>query len=219
MTRPRLLTFDIFGTVVDWRRGLTEALARAGRPLEEREFDAVVDRQGALEQEHPFRNYREITRLSLIDVLGLDAAAADAIGETVGQWPAYGDAPEALRRLMAIAPCVAMTNSDRAHGVQAQGALGFLLSAWICAEDVRCYKPSPAFWSDVSRRLGIEPGPAWWHVSAYADYDLAVARGLGLTTVFVGRPHARPGPADHRVANLGELADLVGGLVTGTVEV
>ncbi len=207
--RPRLLTFDVFGTVVDWRRGLSDALARAGRPLAEREFDAVVDRQGTLEQERPLRTYRDITRLSLVGVLGLDAAAADAIGEGVGLWPAYPDAPGALQRIMAVAPCVAMTNSDRAHGVQAQGGLGFMLSAWICAEDVRCYKPDPRFWREVSKRLGVEPGPAWWHVSAYADYDLDAAARLGLTTVFVARPHARPGPATHRVADLRGLAGLV----------
>jgi 2-haloalkanoic acid dehalogenase type II len=211
MARPKLFTFDIFGTVVDWRRGLSEAVARAGRPLADGEFDAIVDRQGALERERPFRNYREITKLSLTEVLDLHAATAESIGDGVGEWPAYADAPAALRRLMAVAPCVAMTNSDRAHGVQAQRALGFLLSAWICAEDVRLYKPDAGFWGEVSRRLGVKPGPAWWHASAYADYDLDVARSLGLTTVYVDRPHARPGPADHRVADLGELAALVGG--------
>ena len=208
--KPKLLTFDIFGTVVDWRRGLSEALARAGRPLEAGEFDAIVDRQGALEQERPFRNYREITKLSLMEVLDFDTAWADAIGEGAGEWPVYPDAPAALKRIMAVAPCVAMTNSDRAHGVQAQRALGFILSAWICAEDVHRYKPDPAFWGEVARRLGVEPGPGWWHVSAYADYDLDVARSLGLTTVYVDRPHARSGPADHRVADLEGLAALVG---------
>jgi len=211
MVKPKLLTYDIFGTVVDWRRGLSDAVARVGRPLAEGEFDAIVDQQGTLEQERPFRNYREITKLSLMDVLDFDAAWADAIGEGVGEWPAYPDVRAALQRIMAVAPCVAMTNSDRAHGVQAQRALGFLLSAWICAEDVRRYKPDPDFWHEVSRRLGVEPGPAWWHVSAYADYDLQVAKSLGLTTVYVDRPHARPGPADHRVAHLGELAALVAG--------
>ncbi len=208
--RPALLTFDVFGTVVDWRPGLSEAVARTGRPLADGEFDAIVDRQGALEQERPFRSYREITKRSLMDVLDFDERWADAIGEGVGEWPAYADAAPGLKRIMALAPCVAMTNSDRAHGVQAQRGLGFLLSAWICAEDVRCYKPDPAFWGEVSRRLGVEPGPRWWHVSAYADYDLGVARSLGLTTVFVDRPHARPGPADHRVRHLEELAALVG---------
>ncbi len=205
---PRLLTFDVFGTVVDWRRGLTDALAAAGRALGPGEFDRVVDRQGELEQERPFRTYREITARSLVEVLGLDRAAADAIGAGVGTWPAFPDSPAALRRLTAIAPCAAMTNSDRAHGEQAQDALGFRLSAWFCAEDIGCYKPDPRFWRAVSARLGVEPGPDWWHVSAYADYDLRVAASLGLTTVFVERPHARPGTAVHHVTDLGELAAL-----------
>ncbi len=206
---PRLLTFDLFGTVVDWRRGLAETLATAGHALTPGEFDRLVDRQGALEQSPPFRSYREITALSLVEIAGLDPAVADAIGAAVGTWPAFPDSAAALRRLMAVAPCAATTNSDRAHGEQVQDALGLRLSAWFCAEEVRCYKPDPRFWREVSARLGIEPGPGWWHVSAYADYDLDVAASLGLTTVFVERPHARPGPAAHRVKDLGDLARLV----------
>ena len=63
---------------------------------------------------------------------------------------------------------------------------------------------------EVGARLAVPPGPRWWHVSAYADYDGEVAASLGLTTVFVDRPHARPGPATHRVADLAGLAALVG---------
>jgi FMN phosphatase YigB (HAD superfamily) len=102
-----------------------------------------------------------------------------------------------------------MTNSDRDHGEEVQARLGLRLSAWLCAEEVRRYKPDPRFWRELSARLGVLPGPAWWHVSAYGDYDLGAARALGLTTVFVARPHARPGPADLRVPDLGALADLV----------
>ncbi len=206
---PRLLTFDVVGTVLDWRRGLAEALAVDGRGLRPGDFDRLIDRQGELEREAPFRTYREITARSLVDVLRLEPAAADRIGRDVGRWPAYPDAAPALRRLMRVAPCVAMTNSDRAHGAQVQAALAFELSSWICAEEVRCYKPDPGFWHAVSARLGVEPGPDWWHVSAYADYDGEVASSLGLTAVFVDRPHSRPGPAAHRVADLLELAALV----------
>jgi 2-haloalkanoic acid dehalogenase type II len=211
MPAPRLLTFDVFGTVLDWRRGLSDAVARAGRPLAAGDFDRIIDRQGAIEQQPPFKSYREITRQSLVDELGLDRASADAIGAAVGTWPPYPDAPAALRRLMEVAPCAATTNSDRAHGEDAQRGLGIRLSAWICAEEVRCYKPDPRFWAEAGRRCGVEAGPAWWHVSAYADYDLEAARRLGLTTVFVRRPHARPGQADHQVSDLLELATLVEG--------
>ncbi len=209
--RPRLLTFDIFGTVVDWRRGLTQAVRAHGIELSPADFERVIDTQARLEAE-AFRSYREVTAASLVEVLRLDPAAADAIGAAVGTWPLYPDAGAGLRRLQALAPCAAMTNSDRAHGEQVQAQLGWRLTHWIAAEEVRVYKPAEAFWRATAALVGIEPGPHWWHVSAYADYDLEVASRLGLTTVFVPRPHARPGPATHTARDLVALAELVEGL-------
>ncbi len=206
--RPSLITFDIFGTVLNWRAGLSDACAKAGRPLQPGEFDRVVDLQGELERES-FRKYSEITKLSLTRGLGLPEAEAARIGEGVGDWPFYEDSAAALRALMKKAPCAAMTNSDLAHGTRIQERLGFGLSAWLCAEQARVYKPDPGFWRLMAELRGVEPGPAWWHVSAYADYDLGVAGALGLTTVFVERPHARPGPASHKVPDLAALAALL----------
>jgi 2-haloacid dehalogenase len=208
--RPSLFTFDVFGTVVDWRRGLEEVARAAGVAVAAGDFDRVIDLQGKLEVDGS-RSYADITAQSLVDALGMDPAAAARIGAEVGRWPLYPDSREGLRRLMTLAPCVAMTNSDRAHGEQVQEELGFHLSGWISAEDVRLYKPDPGFWRAVAARRGIAPSPAWWHVSAYADYDLDVAAGLGLTTVYVGRPHARPGPATHAVRDLLDLAALAEG--------
>jgi 2-haloalkanoic acid dehalogenase type II len=205
---PTLFSFDVFGTVLDWRRGLAESVAAHGRPLDAgREFDAVVDVQGRLEAE-AFRPYREITADSLVEVLGMERSRAERVGAEVGDWPPYPDSPAALRRLQSIAPCVAMTNSDRDHGERVQTRLGLRLSHWICAEDLGLYKPDPRFWKLVAERLERPLDRSWWHVSAYADYDLDAARALGLTTVFVRRPHARPGPADLEVGDLAEPATL-----------
>ena len=209
-TRPELLTFDIFGTVLDWRTGLGEACHAAGRPLRDGEFDRVIDVQGALEQ-GSYLDYATIVRRSLVDVLSLPESTASSIEAGLGGWPFYPDVA-VLDDLMRIAPCVAMTNSDHSHGEALQARLGFRLSDWFCAEEARTYKPDPGFWQQVRRRRGIEPGPHWWHVSAYADYDLEAARDLGLTTVFVQRPHARQGPASCTVRDLGGLLALVGGI-------
>lgn len=206
--RPRLFTFDVFGTVIDWREGMLASAAAHGRPMSPVEFEAVIDAQGEIEH-GDFRPYADITATTLTAVLGLPDAASRTIGATLGEWPPFPDSAGALERLMRIAPCVAMTNSDSAHGEQAQQGLGLRLSDWVCAEEVRVYKPSPDFWRAVSARVGIPLGAAWWHVSAYADYDLDVARDLGLTTVFVRRPHSRPGPADIQVDDLPGLADVV----------
>jgi 2-haloacid dehalogenase len=206
--KPTLLTLDVFGTVVDWRGGLRRDLEALGVGLSDADFERVIDAQG-IDEAGPFRSYREITAASLAKALGLAPGAADAVGAGVGRWPPYPDSAAALRRLMAVVPCVAMTNSDRAHGEQVQEALGFRLSDWVCAEDVRLYKPRAEFWRLVGERRGVEPGPHWWHASAYADYDLETTRRLGLTSVFVRRPHCRPGPADQVVPDLAALADLI----------
>jgi 2-haloalkanoic acid dehalogenase type II len=196
-----LLTFDLFGTVLDWRRGLREAL---GTPLSDADFDRIVDRQGELERE-AFRPYAEIVAQSLVDEAGLDPAAAARIGSEAGRWPLYGDSADALQQLQKVAPCAAITNSDVAHGVQVQAQLGFRLDGWVCAEDVRAYKPDPQMWQAASRALGVPFSRDWWHVSAYADYDHVTAGALGLTRVFVKRPHSRPGPYDVVVSDLAEL--------------
>jgi 2-haloalkanoic acid dehalogenase type II len=192
-----LMTFDIFGTVVDWRKGLG---------LSDGDFERVVDRQGELEKEK-FQPYAEIVAQSLIDMVGLPAAEAARVGSEVGRWPLYPDSAAALRRLRAIAPCAATTNSDRAHRPQVEAQLGFALDGWICAEEVRAYKPDARIWREAARRMAAPMNRDWWHVSAYADYDLEAARALGLTCVFVKRPHSRMGPADLVVDDLEQLAD------------
>jgi FMN phosphatase YigB (HAD superfamily) len=107
------------------------------------------------------------------------------------------------------APCVAMTNSDRVHGGQVQAQLGFQLSHWICAEEIRCYKPSAEFWRATASRLGRALDKSWCHVSAYGDYDLGGARQLGLATAFISRPHCRPAPADVNASDLMSLFRLL----------
>jgi putative hydrolase of the HAD superfamily len=129
----------------------------------------------------------------------------------VGLWPPYPDSAAALARLARIAPLVAITNSDRDQGQAIRTALGDVpWACWLCAEDTLIYKPDPRAWDACAAATGVDFGSGWWHVSAYADYDLEEAHRRGLTTVFVERPHGRPGPATHRVPDLAALADLVG---------
>jgi 2-haloacid dehalogenase len=208
MVRPRLFTFDVFGTMVDWRSGLREALG--SRPLSDADFDRLIDLQGQLEQ-GPFRRYADLVTESLVGVLGVSGEEAARIGAGAGQWPLFADSAAALRRLARIAPCAATTNSDRAHGEDVRrNVREGVFSGWICAEDVRAYKPDRRVWELAAERMRVPYGPEWWHVSAYADYDLRTAAELGLTRVFVRRPHCRPGEADHVVPDLAALADLAG---------
>ncbi len=208
MTYPTLFTFDIFGTVLDWQRGLRKDLEEIGVLLSPGDFDAIIDRQAELEADG-YRPYAEIVAQSLVETVNIARKDADRIGQAAGDWPLFADSSSAIARLMTVAPCVAMTNSDRSHRPGIEHSLGFAMTDWLCAEDTRVYKPAVDFWNLVAARRAVEPGPHWWHVSAYADYDLRVAASLGLTTVFVSRPHERPGNADIRVTSLLELREHV----------
>ena len=210
---PSLLTFDIFGTVVDWRRGLAEAARALGADVSDREFQAIIDFQ-AREEAGVFRRYSDILAESLVRLIHIERKAAQSIAAEAGRWPLFSDSADGLRMLMRAAPCVAITNSDQAHGRQVQEQLGARLNGWICAEDVRCYKPAPEFWIAVAARRSVTFGPHWWHVSAYADYDHQAAARFGLTTVFVEREHSRWGPTAHTVTDLRALATFVAALQT-----
>jgi hypothetical protein len=67
MSTPSLVTFDVFGTVVDWRAGLTEAARAAGVDLGERAFEDVIAYQARVER-GPYRSYSEILAESLVRV-------------------------------------------------------------------------------------------------------------------------------------------------------
>ena len=90
---------DVFGTVLDWRRGLRDAL---GGRLSDAAFDRIVDRQGELEQQG-FRRYADIVAQSLVEELGLGAEEAAGIGAAAGAWPLFPDSASGLRRLRAVA--------------------------------------------------------------------------------------------------------------------
>jgi len=204
LTSPTILTFDVFGTLVDWREGMRRDLAACHIPLEESRWENVLADQEQAER-RTFETYTEITTWSLVRRLGLPRSQAAAIAENLGDWPLFSDSAAALQQLLTRTRCVAMTNSDRRHGERMQKQIGFPLTAWICAEETRVYKPNPAFWQTVADRLHLTFGKRWWHVSAYADYDLATAASLGLTTVLVKRPHCRAGVADLEVPDLAAL--------------
>jgi len=208
MSTPTLVTFDIFGTVVNWREGLTESARAAGIELTEHSFDDVIAYQARVER-GPYRSYTEILAESLVRVVRMGRAAAQTVAAEAGRWPLFSDSADGIRTLMRLAPCVAMTNSDQTHGIDVQKQLGYRMNGWICAEDVRCYKPAPEFWNAVSKRRNVPFGPDWWHVSAYADYDTETASRLGLTTVFVERPHCVWGPCTVSAPDLRAVAALV----------
>lgn len=216
------ITFDCFGTLVDWRRGTRTALAAL--PSLSAWRDRLADVVAAREREEQqiqrgaFLPYREVLALSLERAgraLGcaIPRAEAEAFADSQALWPAFADTPAALRRLARLAPLGLLSNCDAEplHAC-AERTLRAPIALFVDAGRAGSYKPAPGHWRVALAELELPPERVL-HVSAYAFYDLIPAHALGFGLAFVARDGEREPlglPLAHRAADLAELADQLG---------
>jgi 2-haloacid dehalogenase len=194
------LTFDCYGTLIDWERGILDALHTAfGR-------SAPADPQSLLElfaatesatQTGPFRPYRSIlvqVVLSMGSELGVvvGSQAAEDFAASVPRWPAFADSVESLRSLSSRYRLAIVSNVDDDLFAGSAARLGVAFDEVVTAQQVRSYKPAPDHFHEVLRRLAL-PRDRVLHVAQSLFHDIAPARELGLTTVWVNRRAGREG--------------------------
>jgi len=233
---PLALSFDVFGTVVDWRSGVTRESARhlaaIGRDDDPAGFaDAWRRRyQPAMNRvrsgERPFVVLDVLHRETLVDELtarGIDPAG---IGEErladwtrawhrLDPWP---DSVAGLLRLKRRFPIVTLSNGNIALIVAMARRAGLPWDAVLGAEVSGHYKPERQAYLATAAALDVPPGRLL-HVAAHHS-DLAHARAVGLMTAFVARPmeyggalapdHDQRQDWDWSVGSLPELADALG---------
>jgi len=210
----RALTFDVFGTTVDWRSGIANEGRRiGGRHGVEADWERVADRWRALYMpymdkvrrgELPWTNFDRLHRLSLDQVLsdagvqGLDDGARDELTQAWERLPAWPDAAEGLARLKKRFTVSTLSNGNRAQqeGLVRLAALPF--DRLISAEDFRHYKPDPEVYLGAAATLGLEPSQVMMVASHKGD--LRAAQAAGLRAAFVERPLEKgpSGGADRR---------------------
>lgn len=189
------LTFDCFGTLIDWDAGLRQAFQEEG-VLESLkvpwpEFRRAREKREAEWQALPYRHYREILAISLreaFSALGanLDEPTALRISDSIRRWPPFEDTVSALRRLGSQFPMLILSNVDRAPLQAVVQRLGIPFAELITAEDVRAYKPAPAHFNEAKKRLGGR-AEGQLHVAASPFHDLEPAQAAGIATAWVNR--------------------------------
>ncbi len=194
-SEDRWVTFDCYGTLVDWKSGLFAALEPATGPMarwdRERLFAAFLGEEQRLEAQE-YRAYRTIVVeavRSAATVVGIAAAGAgaDRIPESIPEWPAFPDARDSLERLRTRGVRVAvLSNIDRDLLDQTLERQRLPVDEVVAASEVRSYKPAPAHWIRFLKRTGVSPGRVC-HVSGSYYYDVAPARRLGFRTAYVAR--------------------------------
>ncbi len=205
------ITFDCYGTLIDWETGLLAALHAALDPLVAApDDDALLERYAAAEARHeagPYATYREILGRSLSEVaqgLGceVDPATRDAFGGSVADWPAFPDSPSALARLASRVRLGVLTNCDDDLFAASARRLGNPFTWVVTAQQAGGYKPRPANFELLFERVGV-PRERILHVAQSLFHDHVPAKALGMTTAWINRRAGRPGggatpPADAR---------------------
>ncbi|SMF25301.1 putative hydrolase of the HAD superfamily [Tistlia consotensis] len=199
-SRFKVLTFDVVGTLIDFERGILEAVRRIGGPaaaaLSDDQIFAPYLRGRARHDGRSSEVMRDVY-LSLAGELGLpaDAESADAFQLAVLRWPAFADSAEALKRLRKRFRLVAMTNADRcAFSFYAQ-TLGDPFDDGVTSDETGVHKPDPQFFA-YNRGRQAAFGYKFdeiLHVAQSQYHDIGVARRLGYRVCWIERRQGQGG--------------------------
>lgn len=225
--RFRLLTFDCYGTLIDWETGILHAvrpvLSKHGITADDR---TILETYATIEAKHEaddYTRYELLLRLLMAEMslrLGFDASVLDlsAIATSIKDWKPFPDTVEALTRLKDKFKLAVISNIDD-HLFEATAAHLEVPFDWvITAEQAKAYKPSHRTFEYAFLQFDI-PREQILHVAQSLYHDIAPASALGLSTVWVNRRkgldgfgatrHAEATP-DIEVEDLASLARLMG---------
>jgi 2-haloacid dehalogenase len=202
MSTVRALTFDVFGTVVDWRSSIIDEGRALGRnKAMEVDWEAFADAwrdnyQPSMSRvrdgEVPWTNLDSLHRGSLDALLrqfaieGLDEQEKDHLNRAWHRLRPWPDSVEGLIRLKKKYILATLSNGNVALLVNMAKNAGLPWDAILGAEVTRHYKPQPPCYLMTAQLLGLAPGECMM-VAAHND-DLLAAGELGFRTAFVGRP-------------------------------
>jgi 2-haloalkanoic acid dehalogenase type II len=233
LAQAQALTFDCYGTLIDWETGILAALKpwmlRHGLVIDDarvlEEFGKIESR---VERDNPSVPYSDILRnvhYAIARQFGLpeDSDEATAFAASVGVWPPFPDTIDALRDLQGRFKLAIVSNTDRVSFNGTRQRLGIPFDAVVMAEEVGAYKPDHRMFLrafEVIGELGI-PKEGIVHVAQSLYHDHVPAKALGLTTVWVDRYRGHRGTGatplpdvnvqpDYCVASLRELCHLAG---------
>lgn len=199
------LSFDCYGTLIDWEHGLREGLRKVAAlqspsPDVDVLLESYGDAEAEVERSNPGMLYPQVIAESV-------ARAGDAhgvtvppelgleIGASVPDWPAFPDSGEALARLSQRYKLIILSNVDRASFAGSNERLGVTFDAVLTAEDIGSYKPDPRNFKALLERVQEmgTPQDRLLHVAQSLFHDHVPAKAAGLSTAWIDRRGNRPG--------------------------
>ena len=197
-----VLTFDCYGTLIDWEQGILTALRPVlSRYQSDLADDEILELYAILEaqvQAGGFQPYKAVLRQvvkAFGERLGFipTPAELDSLRASLGTWPPFPDTVEALGKLRERFKLGVISNIDDDLFAQSARHLQIDFDWIITAEQVRSYKPSLHNFRAALERIG-RPAENILHVAQSLYHDIVPARQLGLSTVWVNRRRGKASP-------------------------
>ena len=196
LTDVEILTFDCYGTLIDWGTGLGEAIAELAErhavaaPLERllAEWEAIQFKMIS----GRYRKYRDILADSLshtfaVHGIELPAIERHLLGDRLPEWKAFPDTVNSLTRLKRKYKLAILSNIDDDLLAGSLPKLGVEFEELVTAEGVKSYKPNLAHFTEALRRFE-RPADAFLHCAFGFKYDQRAALAIGMQTMWVKRP-------------------------------
>jgi 2-haloacid dehalogenase len=187
------LTFDCYGTLIDWEQGILSAVTplfgRTAGP--ETILRSFVDHEARIEA-GKWRPYREVLQAVLAGMaadfgIRIPDSEADLLSRSLSDWPPFSDTVDALQGLPKKFRLVIVSNTDDSLFAQTQKGLGVQFDEIITAEQIKSYKPGTAHFEEALRRLGVSASQIL-HVAQSLYHDHVPAQQLGFQTAWINRP-------------------------------
>lgn len=201
----KVLSFDCYGTLIDWETGITEALrpllARTGRtPSRDQVLETFARFEAAREAETPSMIYSEllgVVHARMAKEWGTEPIAEESktFGHSVPDWPAFPDSAEALQYLKQHYKLVILSNVDRESFKASNARLKVDFDYIFTAQDIGSYKPDLRNFKYMIQRLG-EAGYRRHEILHTAEslfHDHVPANTVGLASAWIHRRHAQTG--------------------------
>jgi 2-haloacid dehalogenase len=198
-----VLTFDCYGTLIDWETGLLNALRAplAAHGVEAADgalLEAFAGHEAELEA-GPYRRYRDIlggVLTAMLERYGQVPSPEElaTFGGSVADWPAFPDSTAALAKLHSRFTLGVITNCDDDLFAASEARLGIDFDWVVTAQQAKRYKPNPRGFELAFERIGLPPARIL-HVAQSLFHDHVPAKALGMTTVWINRRAARGGGA------------------------
>ena len=197
------LTFDCYGTLIDWETGLIDAArpivsAHGARIGDAALLEAFARHTSTLEA-GPYRSYRDVLARALVELAaGLEfepePREVAVFSGSVGDWPAFDDSPRALADLKRRYRLGVITNCDDDLFALSNRRLGVDFDWIVTAQQAGAYKPDARGFELAFERIEV-PRERILHVAQSLYHDHVPAKALGMTTVWVDRRRGEAGGA------------------------